>query len=989
MPAPDQILKLVDRFNNDIAVLKSTTYNESSTRQEYIDPFFRALGWDVGNQDGRSEAEKEVKVEVSIRVDEARKAPDYGFYHNGELQFFVEAKKPSVDLKYGTNAAFQIRRYAWSTRKIALSLLTDFEELAIYDCRPEPVAGDSAATARLNYYYYTDYAEKWDEIAALFSREAVAANSLESYTAGLKNQKGIITVDAAFLKLIEQWRELLAKNLARRNANLSQRELNSAVQATIDRIIFLRFCEERDIEPYEQLKNQVGREGLYERLGEIFKRADARYNSGLFHLADKNSPDGWMLNLVIDDAPLKEIIEKLYYPAPYAFKAIPVEILGQVYEQFLGKVITLSPSHEASIEEKPEVRKAGGVYYTPGYIVEYIVKNTVGKLLEGQTPDQAARLKILDPACGSGSFLLGAYQFLLDWYLAWYVGHNPTEHNKKKRIRSTGSGWQLTTDEKKRILLNNLYGVDIDTQAVEVTKLSLLLKMVEDESGATQQLQLLQERLLPDLDNNIKCGNSLIGPDIYEGQLVFPDFEEQLRINVFDWQSGFPEVFKQGGFDAVIGNPPYIRMESFKGLKTYLKAKYDCHDERSDLYAYVIERSAKLLKNQGHFGMIVSNKFIRANYGKPLRDFLRLNVAIEQIVDFAGLPVFEGATVRTLVLLAKRESKTEGNLLYTPPASIENFNFLASGSISVSQITDTLSYNIPYSALNQPIWSFSKQDEDELMVKLKKDSQLLTQYTNGQVCRGVVSGLTEAFVIEGETKEKILKENPEAAEIIKPFLNGRDVRRYLVEPKNLYLIYTYHGVNIDKYPAVKNHLLQFKDRLEQRATKQEWYELQQPQFKFSQFMDGIKIIFPDISITPRFALDEFGYYSSNTTYFIPRNDLYVLALLNSRLGYFYFAQTCAGLEGKTETYLRFFGQYLEGFPVRTLNFDDPADKGRHDQVVGLVERMLDLHQKQAAAKLAHEKTALQRQIEATDRQIDQLVYQLYQLTPEEIAIVEG
>jgi hypothetical protein len=282
--------------------------------------------------------------------------------------------------------------------------------------------------------------------------------------------------------------------------------------------------------------------------------------------------------LAIDDKPLKDIFKNLYYPeSPYEFSVLGADILGHVYEQFLGKVIRLTEGHRAKVEEKPEVRKAGGVYYTPTYIVEYIVKNTVGKIVgaalrgrpeedvwkgarpRGQlTPQQISKIRILDPACGSGSFLLGAYQYLLDYHRDWYLMNGPGKYSDEI-YQGFGGQWYLTTREKKRILLNNVYGVDIDPQAVEVTKLSLLLKVLEGENQDTleRQIRLFKERALPDLGSNIKCGNSLIGPDFYQGrQLNFLDSEETYRINAFDWEKEFPEIMKRGGFDVVIGNPP-------------------------------------------------------------------------------------------------------------------------------------------------------------------------------------------------------------------------------------------------------------------------------------------------------------------------------------------------------------------------------------------------------------------------------------------------
>ncbi len=545
--------------------------------------------------------------------------------------------------------------------------------------------------------------------------------------------------------------------------------------------------------------------------------------------------------------------------------------------------------------------------------------------------------------------------------------------------------WEVLSRISRAGAPGNIYGVDIDSQAVEVTKLSLLLKVLEGESDQSLQTQLFHERVLPDLGKNIKCGNSLIGPDFYEtAQLDFLDDNDRARINVLDWNKEFPEIMQAGGFNTVIGNPPYIRMEGFKELKDYLKAHYSSHDERSDLYAYFIEKGHGLLTERGRFGMIVSNKFLRANYGKPLRDFLNANTAIERIVDFAGLPVFAGATVRTIVLLSVRDPKGQRAILYSPPLPAEKFAAVSGGSLTVEQAIAPETHEVAPGTLKQAVWSFGEAGADELLARLKAHSVPLAKYCDGQICRGVVSGLTEAFVIDTETRADILRRNPKAADIIKPFLNGRDVRRYHINYNDQYLIYAYHGVDISKYPAVEAHLKPFRDKLLKRATKQEWYELQQPQYKFAKFMDGPKIVFPDIATAPRFALDEVGYYGSNTTYFIPRRDLYLLGLLNSQLATFYFSKTCAGLEGKNETYLRFFGQYLEGFPVQVADKRD-----QQSRMVSLVESMLALNKQLVAAKTPHEQENLKRQIDATDRQIDKLVYELYGLTDKEIKIVEG
>jgi len=984
--APATIQKLVETFEQNLNDYR-THKNETELRREFLDKFFTALGWDVDNLQGAREADKEVAHEFSVEIDGQQKKADYAFRIKRDssiaekFDFLVEAKKPSVKIESDLDAAFQIRRYGWSA-KIPINILTDFEHFAVYDCRVKPKYGEKAVLNRHTLIHYKEYLERWDEIVSLFSPEAIRAGSLTDYVKSIKGKKGTADVDDDFLQEIERWRELLAKNIASRNEWIDLSGLNYAVQMIIDRIIFLRICEERSIEPENQLQDITNKENVYKELCSLFKWADTKYNSGLFHfskeLGEASRADDLTLRLAIDDKTLKDIILNLYYPkSPYAFLYIPSDILGQVYERFLGKVIRLTEGHRAKVEEKPEVRKAGGVFYTPTFIVEYIVINTLGKLLIGLTPKEAARLKIVDPACGSGTFLLGAFAYLLAWHLKWYAENDPQKWIKNKALVKVGNDYRLTTSKKKEILLNNIYGVDIDPQAVEVTKLSLLLKVLENASG---QMELGMERVLPDLGNNIKCGNSLIGEDYFEGKLMV-DNEERARVNPFDWESAFPEVFAQGGFDAVVGNPPYVRMESFKEIKDYLRKNYACHEERSDIYAYIIERAHKILKPGGLFGMIVSNKFLRANYGKPLRDFIQKNASVNRIVDFAGLPVFKGATVRTIILLTSHEPQKE-TLQYTAPLPADIYSAVEAGRITVENAIQETTYHVSSATLAKDIWSFAQQDADNLLSRLTEANTLLVEYCDGLICMGVKSGLTDAFVIDAETRAKILKENPKAAEIIKPFLNGRDIRRYVLEPKDIYLLYIHRGVRIADYPAVENHLKPFKEQLKKRATKQEWYELQQSQFAYMKYFESPKIVFPDIATAPRFVLDECGYYGSNTIYFIPRHDLYLLGLLNSKLAQFYFQKVCAGLEGKKETYLRFFGQYLEGFPVAK------ADKARHDKIVSLVESMLALHKSLASAQSPHEKERLEKQITSTDEGIDKLVYELYELSEEEVKIVE-
>ena len=345
---------------------------------------------------------------------EARKAPDYVFRIGRDRKFFAEAKKPGVDLKTAAGPAYQLRRYAWSA-KLPLSVLTDFQEWAAYDCRIRPSEKDKSTVARLGYMTFVEYADRWHEIWDVFSREAVWGGSFDQFAQGSRGKRGTSEVDAEFLKEIENWRSLLARDIALRNPDLTLDEMNDAVQRTIDRIIFLRMVEARGMEEYGQLQKIADGGNIYAGLLVLSIRADAKYNSGLFDFS--KAGDQVTPHLTVDDKTLQPILEDLYYPkSPYEFSVLPVEILGNVYEQFLGKVIHLTDAHHAKVEEKPEVKKAGGVYYTPSYIVEYIVKHTVGKQIEEKSPVELKGFRVLDPACGSGSFLLGAYDYLLNYY---------------------------------------------------------------------------------------------------------------------------------------------------------------------------------------------------------------------------------------------------------------------------------------------------------------------------------------------------------------------------------------------------------------------------------------------------------------------------------------------------------------------------------------------------------------------------------------------
>lgn len=653
--APSKIIELVEKYERGIENYRSSSYNETQVRREFIDPMFGALGWDVDNSLGLASGFTEVIHEDRLSIDGVSKAPDYSFRIGGVRKFFVEAKRPSINLKDNPAPAKQIRRYAWNA-KLEISILTDFEEFIIYDCRHIPDESEGASSHRLAYFSFRDYLEKWDEIASWLSKDAVLDGRFDEKNRSSRNKRGTSEVDRVFLADMEDWRRLLAVDLIKRN-KLTQSELNFAVQQTLDRIVFLRIAEDRGIENYGDLSKATSGSRAYEKLMACFFAADQKYNSGLFHfqtaVKGNDEPDRFTPQLRIGNETLKEITDRLYFPrSPYNFRVLPADILGQVYERFLGQVIRITDTGTAVIEPKPEVRKAGGVYYTPTYIVNDMVERTLAPALKNKSPDAISNLKVLDPASGSGTFLLEAYEYLLHWHRNYYV--QSTEQKFKSRYyQGKNNEYLLTIDEKRRILLNNIFGVDIDAQAVEVTKLSLLLKVLEDESDSSlaTQMELFHERALPSLDKNIKCGNSLISGDYFDDDVIFDvDVDERRRVNTFDWSQEFPNIITGGGFDVILGNPPYIlsREQFSKKELAYFNSHYPSGWEKRNTFLLFMELLLKLLKQTGKAAFIVPNSWLTIESAKLVRDLYR--PLLLEVIDL-NYPVFEDANVEPSIFV--------------------------------------------------------------------------------------------------------------------------------------------------------------------------------------------------------------------------------------------------------------------------------------------------------------------------------------------------
>jgi len=981
--ALEKIKSLVERFNEQIEYYKKGEYKETQTRRDFIDPFWKALGWDVDNESGCAESYREVIHEDRVKVGGATKAPDYSFrLAGGKRLFFLEAKKPSVVIKDETAPAYQVRRYGWSA-KMPISVITDFEEFAIYDCSTKPKETDKASNGRIKYLTYLDYLKEFDFIWHTFSKEYVLKGSFDKYITSDKNKKGTTTVDAEFLQSLDKWRVELAVNIALRNKNINEDELNFIVQHTIDRIIFLRIAEDRSAERYGDLQDCIKSGDFYQNLLQCFHIADQKYNSGLFDFRKDKISD----KITIDNKVVKNIISELYYPiCPYEFSVLSVEILGSAYEQFLGKQITLSKSGKATIEEKPEVRKAGGVYYTPQYIVEYIVKNTIGKLVENKTPKEISQLKICDPACGSGSFLIGAYQFLLNWHKDFYNKLKP--ENGKLTIKGSKSDvltptGELTTAEKKRILLNNIYGVDLDNNAVEVTKLSLLLKCMEGETKETieAQTKLFHDRILPTLDNNIKSGNSLIDLDYYDGQFEF----EERKIKPFSWQKAFPEVFNRnveidkrlpfkkqydkikqleddtqdfiaqfvveepitefnkkqnGGFDCIIGNPPYVKVAD-KNIFDYFNKKFVHQDYQQDLYLLFLEQYKNLLVVGGKLGVIIPNTWLQSIKFRNIRKYLLNDFYWERILHIKE-HIFK-AVVDTHVLVFERN-----NYIKNYDVVIDVFE---KKEITPLHIIDQNKLPDNGDIIN----ILANEKEKKIFEKIKSKSTFIKEECFSNV------GVKPFQVGKGKPKQ--------TREIVntKPF-----VVEDAPKPKGKNWLPLMRGSLMNRYTNFwnNNSWIEYGEWLAEPRSP----EVFEAEEKIIVRQTGDRIIATLIGA---------NIICRNNLHVIISNEInhkFILGILNSKLTDFYYFQINPE---RGEVLAEVKKQHVEQLPIPK----NVSDK-QQTEIIKFVEQLLKLNADKQNTTLPNQLEMINNRIEHTESKINQIIYELYNLTKEEIKLIE-
>ncbi|MFF0229129.1 Eco57I restriction-modification methylase domain-containing protein [Micromonospora sp. NPDC005254] len=985
LPVPPAVEELVERFIGRRAEFESPNYLEARVRVDFLNPFFKALGWDVTNEQNVPEHSRDVITEARLRVGASTKAPDYLFQTFGEPAFVVEAKKPSVRLREDPAPALQLRRYGWNSGQLSVGLLTDFQELSIYDCRVPPAAGDRASVALLDYLKVEDYVKRWDYVEERFSREAVGEGSISSFYGRTVTSRGWQRVDKAFLSELEEWRTLLAGELAALNT-LSPEELNFAVQLTIDRLVFLRVCEDRGLEPYGQLLSDVNEADSYRQLINRFIRADEKYNSGLFHLRKENrhdTPDTLTPTLAIGADVLRRFVRRLYWPAgPYDFAVLPPDILGQVYEQFLGKVISLA-GRSVTVEDKPEVRKAGGVFYTPTSIVRDIVSAAMGPGLESATPEKLAKrgFYVCDPSCGSGSFLIEVYQHLLDWHLEHYLANGAERYSRMRpaRLERTARGeWRLTPWERKRILLAHVYGVDIDPQAVEVTKLALLLKVLEGETDRSvdAQMELFHERALPNLDNNIKCGNSLVGAAFHTSQILIPSPDIEHRINAFDWDSEFPTVAGGRGFDVIVGNPPWL-MAGYHVADTvpYLKDNFQSATGKFDLYYVFVEQALRLLGKDGRLGFIVPNKFFHTSAAKSLRELLASS-GLSTVKDFGLEKIFERATNYSCIILVQKDRSGQ--------------------DISYSRLTANLlemeRFDVPRSDLGSAPWSFQDAQGKEVLDKLARGGTPLEQIVE-RFGTGVQTGSDKLLTF---TPEQAASEGIED-ELLTPILRGRDVRGFRILSGAKLMLFPYRRTSdefkllseeeLQEFPNAWAYLSRNKEALGTRiwfnksATELsgKWYGLMY--LERAPFFERSHLLTPCLSDVANFAQGNGNLFATGTAGVAgvaPRpgsvDIRYLLALLNSKALSVFATENSPMFQGG---YRKFSTPYLKALPVPPVR--GRAAQASHDRMIALSEEIELACDRLQRTTTPHERTVLTRKIAGARTAIDNDVFSLFGL----------
>ena len=604
------IKQLIEKYNANRDYYLTNKYNETLLRSDFLDPFFELLGWDIKNNAGKPTNEREVILEEALKANasEHSKKPDYTFRLFSERKFFLEAKKPHISIESNNDSAKQVRRYGF-TAKLKISVLSNFEYLIIYDTSVKVEKDDTFQKALVTKYHYTEYENKFEEIKHLLGKESVYSGAFETEWKEIETKIKQYSIDNLFLNQINEWRKSLGAEIFKHKPKIDEQQLNDIVQSYLNRVLFLRVCEDRNLEDYQTLL-KFANANDFKALIKKFEQADKRYNSGLFEQLLKDK--------IIENisSVFWTIIKQLYYPeSPYSFSVFSSDILGSIYEIFLSEKLTVQDNTIILVKKPENIDR--DIITTPTFIISDILRNTVLTKCEGRTDKEILKLKFADISCGSGAFLLELFQLLNDILIDYYL-----KNNKSKLIQTNINTYKLPFKIKRELLLNCIFGVDKDYNAVEATKFGLLLKMLEDEDVNSTSAS---KPVLPDLSENIFFGNSLLNPK----QVVKKD---QIIINPFD--------FLKLRFDVIVGNPPYMKSEDMKNITPLelplYKSNYTSAYKQFDKYFLFLEQGINLLSNDGILGYIVPSKFTKVGAGKKLRELLADKEYLHSIVSFGA-----------------------------------------------------------------------------------------------------------------------------------------------------------------------------------------------------------------------------------------------------------------------------------------------------------------------------------------------------------------
>ena len=988
----EAIKRLVDQFDADFGDNKNPNMKEAQLEDKYIKPLFSFLNWNIHNE-GIDKGREEFRVQTSHKINEITKEPDYELWlpdKNGlrmKRILFMEAKDPRYDLSKEIKCIRQAYQYAHSSLSLSdhssnrtnLAILTDFEEFRLFDCsNPYPLTKNEAALfnkqiVRNFDLYYSDYVTEFNIIWDIFERNNVYHGSLEEFRIKdedlRKNRKA---PDLHFLDDLKKWRLQFAGSMLKTNNDVSTDFLTSASQLLLNRIIFLKMLSDREIEKdylsriLDKLSEGSANVSIYDSCRDIFNNLEKKYNGEIFKRRKEFD------HVKIENKVIEQVIKSLRpEKSVYTFSAMPVEIIGRAYEQFLGEVI-VRKKHGLASEQKPDVQKAGGVYYTPRYIVDYIVENTVDeKLKDCQSPEDVQKIKILDPACGSGSFLISAYDHLLEWHINYYKYELDKMHKRgssvseiKKKFRHKIKYYpassnnlnnryivRLTSKLKKEILKNNIFGVDIDFNAVEIAKFSLNMKALANSTREElyEDVDLFNEKILPSLDSNIKCGNSLIGLDFYENHQE-NSIEKISSVNAFDWNAEFPEIMRNGGFSAVIGNPPYLSMEDMEQIhRDYYYGKnigninrYKTAMHKSNLYSIFLERAITLASKDSLIGFITPYSWLSNSSFVNLREIFVTETTIKTM-HFFPVGVFQDAGIATgIIILNKRLPK---NAI----ASVFDLR-----SFPVDELANSLSVNSIEKRI--PIDVFKKSSDYIFNISWdEKETSIFEKIEQFPINLGKLVNIDRGCDTANNKKytgyDNIYNRNS------KRLLSGRCFTRFSHNWDGLYLYYEPERMKADKATA--------------RPGKPERFEQNEKLivYRFLNKRKGFICVY-----------DNEQFYCLGSCYVLSPivsatiSMRYLAGILNSRLIAFYNGKIFNGVKVTRTEMLR--------IPI-------PIDSKEEENISRVVENLLVLKAKLQEATLEIQRTQIQRNINHTEKKMNELVYEIYGLNQGEIAMVEG